>query len=153
MVAAVAGVPRIRDRAVSIAAPMGGQEFPTTTSGFLGAQSLIIPSQIGKARRAGGVIRSQARPIRLHREIGRRLRVGGAGTLADLATPVPAGHWRFLAARGNLWISWRRPSERCPAGSLSSSTFGVAALLHRAGVTSRSRPLVGTRVEREPGLA
>jgi hypothetical protein len=53
----------IGDRTVTMAggARMAGQEFPTTISGFLGAQSSIIPSPTGEARQAGGVIRSRHR--------------------------------------------------------------------------------------------
>jgi hypothetical protein len=39
--------------------PMAGQEFLTTISGFPEAQSFMIPSLIGAAQRAGGVIRSR----------------------------------------------------------------------------------------------
>jgi hypothetical protein len=52
------GTRRIGDRAVSMAVAMARQEFPTTTSGFPEAQSLMIPSRIGEVQRAGGVIRS-----------------------------------------------------------------------------------------------
>jgi hypothetical protein len=61
VVGLVAGTVRIRDRAVLMADGfrMAGQEFPTTTSGFPAALSLMIPSRIGEARQAGGVIRSR----------------------------------------------------------------------------------------------
>jgi len=60
----VNGTPHIRDRAVLMAGrvPTGGQEFRTTMSGFLVAQSLMIPSRIGEVRLAGGVIRSYSTP-------------------------------------------------------------------------------------------
>jgi hypothetical protein len=53
------GTRSIGDRAVSMAVALAGPEFPTTISGFPAAQSLMIPSRIGEARQAGGVIRSR----------------------------------------------------------------------------------------------
>jgi hypothetical protein len=52
------GTHRSGDRAVSMAVAIAGQEFPTTISGFPEALFLMIPSRIGEAQRAGGVIRS-----------------------------------------------------------------------------------------------
>jgi hypothetical protein len=58
---AVVGARRIRDRTVLMAGgvPMAGRRSLITGSTFLGAQSLMIHSQIGEARAAAGVIRSQ----------------------------------------------------------------------------------------------
>jgi hypothetical protein len=60
-VGVLAGARRIRDRAVLMAGgvPMEGREFPPTGSGVPAAGHSIIPSLIGEARRADGVIRSQ----------------------------------------------------------------------------------------------
>jgi len=59
-VGVVVGTRRILDRAVSVAGGvlMVGREFPPTGSGVPAAGPLIIPSQIGEARAAAGVIRS-----------------------------------------------------------------------------------------------
>jgi hypothetical protein len=57
--AVVVAVGTRRIGAVLMAIPMAGQEFLTTISGFLEAQSLMIPSRIGAAQRVGGVIRSR----------------------------------------------------------------------------------------------
>jgi hypothetical protein len=58
----VAGTRRIGGRMVIMAGgvPMAGREFPPIGSGVPTAGPLIIPSQIGEARRAGGVIPSGA---------------------------------------------------------------------------------------------
>ena len=62
MVAVVAGIRRIGDRAVLMVGevPIGGREFPPTGSGVPAAAPLIIPSQIGEAQAGAGVIRSQS---------------------------------------------------------------------------------------------
>jgi hypothetical protein len=71
-VGVVVGTRRIGDRAVSVAGGvlMVGREFPPTGSGVRAAEPLIIPSQIGEAPPAAGVIRSCSKG-RSARSIGR----------------------------------------------------------------------------------